>query len=129
MCRNIFVDVPYEGEIVRARFNTGTPVSDPARMGGTAPKHAGSETGAPTLSLHEGGDSYVTLPPANFTKEQISPTRDTRLRWMQSVIHCTHYIAGAGESAYLRREETPEITFLNRETIERSDEAYTEIPS
>ena len=122
-----FVDVPFEGEIVRARFNAGAPVSDPALTDGTAPKPAGLETGAPTLSLHEGGNSYISLPPANFTKEQISPTRDTRLRWMQSVIHCTHYIAGAGESAYLRREETPETTFLNRETIERSDEAWTEI--
>jgi hypothetical protein len=124
-----FVDVPFEGEIVRARFNAGAPVSDPARIGGTAPKPAGSETGAPTLSLHEGGDSYVTLPAPAFGKEQISPTRDTRLRWMQSVVHCTHYIAGDGESAYLRREETPEITFLDRETIERSDEAYIEIPT
>ena len=72
-----------------------------------------------TLKLHEGGDSYVTLPAITFTKEQISPARDTRLRWMQSVVHCTHYIAGAGEKAYLRPEEAPEITFVNRETIER----------
>jgi len=42
-----FVDVPYEGEIVRARFNAGAPVSDPARIGSTTQKHAGSETGAP----------------------------------------------------------------------------------
>ena len=122
-----FVDVPYENEIVRARFNAGAPVSDPACIGGTAPKHAGSETGAPTLSLHEGGDSYITLPPADFTKGQISPPRDTRLRWMQSVVHCTHYVAGAGEQAYLRREETPEIKFVGRDAIERSDEAWTEI--
>ena len=59
--------------------------------------------------------------------EQISPTRDTRLRWMQSVLHCTHYIAGAGEQAYLRREDAPEITFIVRDTIDQSDEAYTEI--
>src|ERR1035438_6108665 len=69
-----FVDVPFEGEIVRARFRTG----------------------APALTLHAGGDSYVTLPATAFGKEQISPTRDTRLRWMQSVVHCTHYIAGGG---------------------------------
>jgi hypothetical protein len=100
-----FVDVPFQGEIVRARS-----------MGGA-------------LKLHEGGDSFITLPPTAFTKEQVSPTRDTRLRWMQSVVHCTHYIAGAGERAYLRQEEAPEINFMNRETIERSDEAYTEIPS
>ena len=98
-----FIDVPYEGEIVRARSYDGA------------------------LKLHEGGDSFVTLPPTTFTKEQVSPTRDTRLRWMQSVIHCTHYVAGAGENAYLRREDTPEITFITRDPIDRSDEAYTEI--
>jgi hypothetical protein len=98
-----FVDVPHDGEIVRARFADGT------------------------LKLHEGGDSFVTLPMTNFTKEQISPTRDTRLRWMQSVLHCTHYVAGVGEQAYLCREEAPEITFVSRDTIDRSDEAYTEI--
>jgi hypothetical protein len=100
-----FVDVPYEGEIVRARFANGA------------------------LTLHEGGDSFVTLPGTTFTKEQISPARDTRLRWMQSVLHCTHYIAGAGEKAYLRPEEAPDITFVNRDTIDRPDEAYTEIHS
>ncbi len=100
-----FVDVTYEGEIVRARVTNDT------------------------LRLHEGGNSFITLPKADFSKEQISPTRDTRLRWMQFVVHCTHYVAGAGEKAYLRPEETPEITFVNRETIERSDEAYTEILS
>jgi hypothetical protein len=97
-----FVDVPYAGEIVRARFADGS------------------------FKLHEGGDVFVTLPPAEFTKEQISPARDSRLRWMQSVLHCTHYIAGAGEQAYLRREDAPEISFLTRDAIDRSDEAYTE---
>ena len=100
---DFFVDVPYEGEIVRARFVDGT------------------------FKLHEGGDSFVTLPPAPFTKEQISPTRDSRLRWMQSVVKCTHYIAGAGEKDYLHPQETPEITFVSRDTIDRSDEAYTEL--
>jgi hypothetical protein len=102
---DFFVDVPFEGEIVRARFQNGT------------------------FRLHEGGDSYVTVPAARFSREQISPTRDTRLRWMQSVVHCTHYVAGLGERAYLHPEETPEITFVSREAIERSDEAYAEIPS
>jgi hypothetical protein len=99
-----FVDVPHEGETVRARFADGA------------------------LQLHEGGDSFVSLPTVPFKKEQTSPTRDSRLRWMQSVVHCTHYIAGAGEQAYLRRDETPEITFLERDAIDRSDEAYTELP-
>ena len=98
-----FVDVPYEGEIVRARL-----VDE-------------------TLKLHSGGDVFINLPMTAFTKEQISPARDTRLRWMQSVVRCTHYIAGAGEQAYLRREDAPEITFVRRDDIDRSDEAYTEI--
>ena len=102
---DFFVDISHEGEIVRARFAGGT------------------------LQLHEGGDSYVTLRAVVFKKEQVSPARDSRLRWMQSIVHCTHYVAGAGERAYLRPEDAPEITFVNRETIERSDEAYTEIPS
>ena len=79
--------------------------------------------------LHEGGDRlYVTLPATVFGKEQISPTRDIRLRWMQSVLRCTHYVAGASEQDYLRTEDAPEITFIKRDTIERSDEAYTEFP-
>ena len=100
---DFFVDVPYEAEIVRAR----------ARDGG--------------LYLHEGGDSFVALPATAFTKEQITPARDTRLRWMQSVLRCTHYVTGAGEQAYLRQEEAPEITFVRRDEIDRSDEAYTEL--
>jgi hypothetical protein len=99
-----FVDVSQAGETVRARYVDGT------------------------LKLHEGGDQYVSLAPTLFTKEQISPTRDSRLRWMQSVLHCTHYIAGAGEQAYLRRDDAPEIQFLTRDAIDRSDEAYTELP-
>jgi hypothetical protein len=100
---DFFVDVPHEGEIVRARFIDGA------------------------LKLHEGGDSFVTLPQTAFNKKQISPTRDTRFRWMQSVVNCSHYILGAGEMNYLRPEKTPEINFVNRDPIERSDEAYTEV--
>jgi hypothetical protein len=102
---DFFVDVPYESKIVRARFRDGS------------------------FQLHEGGDSYLIMPGTEFGKEQISPARDSRLRWMQSVVHCTHYIAGPGEKAYLRQEEAPEITFIDRETIDRSDEASTEISS
>jgi len=99
---DFFVDVPYQGEIVRARFGAGG------------------------FKLHEGGEVFITLPATPFTKEQISPTRDSRLRWMQSVVQCTHYVAGAGERDYLRTDETPEITFIARDTIDRSDEAYVE---
>jgi hypothetical protein len=37
-------------------------------------------------------------------------------------------VAGASEQGYLRREETPDITYVAREVIERSDEAFTELP-
>jgi hypothetical protein len=97
-----FVDVPHEGEIVRARL-----IGD-------------------ILKLHEGGDSYVELPRTDFTKAQVSPTRDSRLRWMQSVVHCTHYVCGAGEQAYLNPQDAPEITFVPRDPIDRSDEAWTD---
>ena len=100
-----FVDVPHEGEIVRAKLMDGA------------------------LKLHEGGNAYVTLPTIAFSKAQISPTRDSRLRWMQSVVHCTHYISGAGEQAYLNKADAPEILFINRDPIDRSDEAYCEIPT
>jgi hypothetical protein len=101
---DFYVDVAYAGEIVRARAQAGR------------------------LYLHEGGDSFIAVATASgFGKEQISPTRDTRLRWMQSVIHCTHYVTGASEQAYLRREDAPEIAYVRREDIERSDEAFTEL--
>jgi hypothetical protein len=98
---DFFVDVPHEGEIVRARSINGA------------------------LKLHEGGDRYLDLPAAGFTKEQVSPTRDSRLRWMQSVLHCTHYVCGAGEQAYLNPADAPGITFVPRDAIDRSDEAWT----
>ena len=123
-----FVDVPYEGEIVRARFTPEDGGADPALRDQDARQRVPTEFRG-KLTLHEGGDSFVTLPKTAFSKEQISPTRDTRLRWMQSVLHCTHYIAGAGEKAYLHTEEAPEITFVNRDHIDRPDEAYTEIHS
>jgi hypothetical protein len=99
-----FADVPYENEIVRARFIDGS------------------------LKLHKGGDSFLELPLTTFTKQQISPTRDTRFHWMQSVVHCSHYIAGGSEQDYLCPEEVPEVNFIKRDVIDRSDEAYTEFP-
>src|ERR1700712_5422923 len=101
---DFFVDLPLEGEVVRARYTTDG------------------------FELHEGGNEMRKLPPAPFVRNQVNPTRDTRLRWMQSVIHCTHYIAGLGEQAYLNKGDAPEITFVTRDTIDNSDEAYTDAP-
>jgi hypothetical protein len=100
---DFFVDTPFQGEIARARAVAGA------------------------LQLHQGGGCHLTLPLVDLTKEQVSPARDTRLRWMQSVVRCTHYVAGLGEQAYLNRADTPGVTFINRDEIERSDEAYTDI--
>ena len=95
-----FVDVPWKGEIVRARWRDGK------------------------LLLHKGGENYVELPAQSFDASQISPTRDTRLRWMQSVIECTHYVAGAGEREYLDEADAPGVTFVERDEISDSGLAY-----
>jgi hypothetical protein len=95
-----FVDVTWEGEIVRARYRDGK------------------------LLLHKGADRYLELPAQTFGAAQISPARDTRLRWMQSVIHCTHYVAGAGEREYLNEADAPGVVFVQRDEISDSDLAY-----
>ncbi len=95
-----FVDAPHEGELVRAR-----------KMGDG-------------FALHQGGSSYLPVEVDSREASRITPTRDTRLRWMQSVIACTHYVAGAGEINYLNKDDAPEIEFVERDPIDRSDEAY-----
>ena len=75
--------MPYEGEVVRARLVEGRP------------------------RLYKGGDQYVDLPDVPYTREQISPTRDTRLRWMQSVIRCTHYVAGPANRITFEKKTSP----------------------
>ena len=95
-----FVDVTYEKELVRARSSPDG------------------------LLLHKGGQSYLTLPPQTYDAAQISPTRDTRLRWMQSVIGCTHYVAGASEVKYLNTNDAPGVQFVTRDEISESDRAY-----
>ena len=101
---DFFVDVGWEGEVVRARHCDGK------------------------LRLHKGGDGYIDLPPQDFGPAQISPTRDTRMRWMQSVIGCTHYVAGAGERQYLNEADAPDVTFVQRDEIADSGKAYVGEP-
>src|SRR5947207_481018 len=97
-----FVDQRYEGEIVRARYRDGK------------------------LLLHKGGDRFLEIRGGEFGPEQISPTRDTRFRWMQSVIRCTHYIAGASEQDYINEADTPEVKFVRRDEISDSGNSYTD---
>jgi len=96
-----FVDLLYEGEIVRARYRDGK------------------------FLLHKGGDHYLEIPGGKFGPERISPTRDTRFRWMQSVIWCTHYIAGAKEQHYVSQADASTVTFIKRDEISDFDRAYT----
>jgi hypothetical protein len=98
-----FVDQRYEGEIVRARYRDGK------------------------LLLHKGGNRFLEIPREAFGPEQISPTRDTRFSWMQSVIRCTHYVSGASEQHYINKADAPEVKFVRREEISDSDKAYTEV--
>jgi len=98
---DFYVDVQHENELVRARYFPG---------------HG--------LRLHQGGEAYLDLPETIWCSAQVSPARDTRLRWMQSVIQCTHYIAGAGEMDYLDQSEAPEVTFIRRDDISESNMAY-----
>jgi hypothetical protein len=95
-----FVDVTWEGEIVRARWRDGK------------------------LLLHKGADRYIEVPAQTFGAAQISPARDTRLRWMQSVIRCTHYVAGVGEREYLNEADAPGVVFVQRDEISDSSLAY-----
>ncbi|MAM92606.1 MAG: hypothetical protein CMI15_14215 [Opitutaceae bacterium] len=97
-----FVDTAYKGEIVRARYRDGK------------------------YGLFKGGGRYIDVEVVEVTKKMISPTRDTRLKWMQSVIRCTHYVAGAGEIQYLNQSDAPEIEFVKRDYIENSGDAYAE---
>ena len=95
-----FVDVTWEGEIVRARWRNDK------------------------LLLHKGAEHYLEVPTQTYDATQISPTRDTRLRWMQSVVHCTHYVAGAGEREYLNEADAPGVTFVQRDEISDPGLAY-----
>ncbi|MDQ5954783.1 MAG: hypothetical protein QG583_711 [Patescibacteria group bacterium] len=98
---HFYADVEYEGEIVRAEMHEGA------------------------LRLHEGGGKYFNIPvPEKIEKWQKNAGRDERFHWMQSVLHITHYIAGASESDYLTKEDFPEVKFVDRDFIENSNHAY-----
>ena len=98
-----FVDQRYEGEIVRARYRDGK------------------------FLLHKGGDRFLEIAGGEFGPEQISPTRDTRFAWMQSVIRCTHYVAGASEQHYINTADAPGVKFVNRDEISDYNKAYTDV--
>ncbi|MEI7709087.1 MAG: hypothetical protein WCI76_00025 [bacterium] len=99
--KEFFADVPYQNEIVRAEMFNGK------------------------LRLHEGGGKYFDIEsPAVIEKYQKNPARDERFAWMQSVIHATHYVAGVGENGYLKKDNFPDVIFVERDAIEKSEYAY-----
>jgi hypothetical protein len=108
-----FVDVEYQGEIVRAKI-TPNPI----------PNTQYPEPNT-SLSLHEGGDVYTKIPfDGKLSKSQITPTAKDRFGWMQSVVHCTHYIYGQGEKDYLNFSDFPEVKFIQRDEIDNSEFAW-----
>jgi hypothetical protein len=46
---------------------------------------------------------------------------------MQSVIRCTHYVAGASEQHYVDKADAPDVKFVRREEISEYGKAYTEL--
>ncbi len=90
-----FVDVPYEGEVVRARLSDGG------------------------LSLYKGGDaSSAASRRGEYAKEHVSPTRDTPAA-VDAIGREMHPLRGGGlEQDYLSKEDAPEITYVVRRTID-----------
>lgn len=97
-----YADIKYEGEVVRALHQKNK------------------------FILHEGGGRYITLPDQPVEKHQKSVGRDLRFLWMQSVIHCTHYIMGASEKIYLDQSAFPDVSFVERDPISGPGYAWTE---
>ncbi len=95
-----YADVPYEGEMVRAK---------------KIPEG---------FQLHSGGDKFITLPDQQVNKNQKTPGRDHRFKWMNSVIHATHYITGNSEYDYLKKEDFPEVNFIKRDQIDDQELAW-----
>lgn len=104
-----FADLPYQGEIVRAKI-TPNPLA-------LSPK--------PLALLHEGGGKFTYFDlPDNIEKAQINPGKDERFAWMNSVINCTHYIAGNSEYEYIKRDQFPEVKFIKRDDINEPNIAF-----
>ncbi len=100
-----YADIPYQGEVVRAKISEGN-----------------------SASLHEGGGKFISMPlPEKIEKWQKNPGRDQRFAWMNSVIGCTHYIWGAGEQNYMDTQAAPGVKFVDREEISDPGHAWIEL--
>lgn len=100
-----YVDVEYKGSIMHARKD----------------EHG--------YFINHGGGVKESIP-CNLNpvfRTLISPTRDNRFAWMQSVIRCTHYIFGKGEQEYIDFSPWKDVTFIPREEIHDPDFAVTQL--
>ncbi len=105
-----YADIPYKNEIVRARIIPNT-------------QHLKPNTSS--ASLHHGGGKTTEFEVADeIKKSQITPGRDQRFKWMNSVIKATHYITGNSEYDYLKKEDFPEVNFIKRDQIEDQELAW-----
>ncbi|MBL8030184.1 MAG: hypothetical protein JNN11_02975 [Candidatus Doudnabacteria bacterium] len=108
LTNDYYADVKYENEIVRAKVLA----KDNKKFG---------------LLHHGGGKNTEFEISEEIPKNQITPGRDERFGWMNSVIKSTHYICGNSEFEYLKKEKFPEVKFLKRDQVE--DESLAWLPS
>jgi len=109
-----FADIKYQGEIVRAKAEPNVLSPTNYQLPATS-----------SFSLHEGGGKFTKIPlPAKIEKRQISAGANERFAWMQSVVHCTHYIYGEGEKEYLDFDAHPEVKFIQRDAIDQPNCAW-----
>jgi hypothetical protein len=102
---DFYADVPYENEIVRALIK--------------------NRDGKIIGSLHHGGGKTTEFEiSSEIKKEQKTPGRDNRFKWMNSVINATHYITGNSEYDYLKRDSFQEVEFIKRDQIEDQELAW-----
>jgi hypothetical protein len=121
-----FADVEYQGEVVRALIqDTRKDADSDAERRGNVPRESAINSATFRATLHEGGGKYTQVPmPEKIEKRQKNPGRDQRFAWMQSVIHCTHYIYGDGEKEYLDTKPFSDIKFIDREKIDQPGYAW-----
>jgi len=79
----------------------------------------------PTLHVVAGGDHSLKVSRDPQAQAAVyDDVQRTIVGWMQSVVGCTHYVAGASEIKYLNTADAPGVQFIARDEISESDRAY-----